>query len=167
MDTSALVQLQSLPQNAVFGLISDSSRECLISYSSSLKSRIGQILDDNQDIIKEDTRLVIFDTVQDMEYKLIYAQYYRQRYLDMGYKNVGSAVQYINYRVKVQFSTLLNEVLVMLVNKRKDKTVVGVFKSVDDANSFVEQYYTGKDIVLPVYAINKDTRSWVVRTRYI
>lgn len=167
MDNLSLVQLQNLPQNAVFGLISDSSKECLISYSSNMKCRIGQILEDNKNVIKEDTRLVIFDTIQDLEYKLIYTEYYRKKYLDMGYRNVGSSVQYINYKVKVQFSEYLKEALVVLVNKRKDKKVVGVFKSVDEANSFVEEYYGGKDIVLPVYAINKDTVNWVVRTRDI
>lgn len=168
MDITTLRQIQRLPQEAVFGLISDSTKECYVSYTSNLKSRIGLILTDNEDILKEDTRLVVFvDGIHDLKYKLMYAQYYVDQMVDAGYKIVGSPDKYINYRVVVQYSSMLNEALVLLITKRKDKQVVGVFKSIEEANSFVDEYYKAGDMIQPVYALNKLTRSWVVRTRDI
>lgn len=168
MDISILRQIERLPQDAVFGLISDSSKECYVSYTSNLKARIGLILTDNENILKDDTRLVVFvDGIQDLKYKLMYAQYFRDRLVDDGYKIVGGPVKYINYRVVVQYSSLFNEALVLLINNRKDKLVVGVFKNVDEANSFVDEFYRTGNMIQPIYALNALTRSWVVRTRDI
>lgn len=160
MDNKFLSQLKSLPDNAVFGLISDSSKECYISHTNNLKARIGQILSSDF-ILHEDTRLIVFNTVHDSEYKRIYTQYYLDKYKELGYSRVGGPFEYINYKVRVQYSKFLLEALVVLINKRKDKTVVGVFSSVEEANKFVDEYYTGKDIVLPVYSINKRTVEWI------
>lgn len=164
MNITTLRQIQELPQDAVFGLINDSTKECYISHTTNLKARIGLILTDNEFILKDDTRLIVFvDGIQDLKYKLMYAQYFLDKYIRCGFKNIGVVRGYINYRVSVQYSDLLNEALVVLINKRKDKQVVGVFKTVEEANSFVEQYYVKGALVQPVYAINGRTRKWVYK----
>ncbi len=162
MDILTLRAIQDLPEDAVFALISDSSKECYISHTTNLKSRIGLILTDS-DILRDDTKLIILKTgLNDNKYKRIYCQYYLDKHLALGYKNIGESHSYINYKVKVQFSDLLSEALVVLINKRKDKEVVGVFKTIIEAEEFVSMYYSG-DMILPVYANNRRTREWLYK----
>lgn len=161
VDINSLRQIKKLPNSCVFGLISDSSKECYISHTTNLKARIGQIIDVNEDILKDDSRLVVFSSgFDDMLYKRIYAQYWLDKYINDGYSNVGPVDNYINGRIKVQFSQYIKLVFVMYENKRKDKIILGVFDTVNEANEFVDQYFSGKDLVLPVYAINKRTGEW-------
>lgn len=163
MNIEFLRQVQNLPSDAVFGVISDLYKECYISHTTNLKTRIGAIIENIE--LREDSRLVVFyDTIQDDKYKRIFSQYCVDMYSKLGYKILGSGREYINYKVKVWYSGSLQEVYVMLVNKRKDKEIVGVFKSVDEANSFVEQYYRG-ELVQPVYAVNRETVGYINRKR--
>lgn len=161
MNIDTLRQISRLPLDAVFGLISDSSKECYISHTVNLKARIGQILTMDEDILKDDTRLVIFCTgFSDSEYKRIYAQYYLDKLIEDGYRSISPTDRYINYKVKVQFSELLDEALVVLENTRKDKKIVGVFKDIEEAQSFVDEYYPVGSIVQPIYALNEGTKRW-------
>lgn len=167
MDISTLRSIKALPENAVFGLISDSSKECYVSHTTNLRSRIGLILTDNDNILKEDTRLVVFGEISNYKYKLLYSQYYLEKMVNAGYKNIGTAHSYINYKVKIEFSVLLNEVFVVLVNKRKDKLIVGVFKQIDDAQGFINDCYKEGELVQPIYAINRDTVKWCSTNKVI
>jgi hypothetical protein len=103
----------------------------------------------------EDSRLVVFvDGIEDRRYKQMFAQYYVDKFVADGYRNVSSnRCSYINYKVKVQYSELLNEVFVMLVNKRNDKLVVGRFKTVDEADEYVRVYYPVGTLVQPIYSV--------------
>ncbi len=167
MDITTLRSIKALPENAVFGLISDSTKECYVSHTTNLRSRIGLILTDNDNILKEDTRLVVFGDIRSYKYKLLYAQYYLEKMVAAGYKNIGTSHSYINYKVKIEFSVLLNEVFVVLVNKRKDKLIVGVFKKMDDAQEFIDVCYREGEMVQPIYAINKGTVDWCSTNKVI
>lgn len=161
MNNEFLRQVNSLPLDAVFGLISESSKECYISHTVNLKARIGQILADNEDILKDDTKLVVFCTgFSDSEYKRIYCQYYLDKYIANGYTSISPTDNYINYKVRIQYSEALKEVFVLLVNKRKDKKIVGVFKQMDEAQEFVSRYYADGSVIQPIYAVNDETRLW-------
>jgi hypothetical protein len=155
MNNRLLIDIKNLPQNAVFGVISDFRREFYISHTSNLRTRIGLIIDDIE--LYEDSRLVVFlDGVEDRKYKQMFAQYYVDKFISDGYKNVSrNRCSYINYRVKVQYSSLFNSALVLLVNKRNDKIIVGSFKTVEEANEYVTEYYKEGTLVQPIYATNK------------
>jgi hypothetical protein len=154
MDSRSLQQLKNLPNSCIFAFINDSTKECLVSHTKNLKTRIGLLIDDKR--IDGNFRLeVLLTEIHDMEYKRIYCQYYVDKFKEQGYKNIGSSIQYIKYRAVVQYSALLKEVLVVLYNKRKDKKIVGSFSNVEDAESFLKQYYGNKELVLPIYAINR------------
>jgi hypothetical protein len=162
MNIEFLRQVNKLPLDAVFGLISISSKECYISHTVNLKTRIGQILTDNEDILKDDTELIVFCTgIVDNEYKRIYAQYYLDMYVEAGFKNISPTDNYINYKIRVQYSDVLQEVFVLLVNTRKDKKIVGVFKQIEEAEQFVAQYYPDGSLVQPIYALNEDTKKGI------
>ena len=161
MNIQFLRQLQNLPLDAVFAVISDSNKECYISHTTNLRTRIGLILTD-MDVLRDDSRLEILVTgITDFRYKQMYAQYYLDKFEDSGFTIIGNDKRsYINYEVKVVFSKLLDSALVVLVNRRKDKLVVGVFRYVDEANSFVDQYYKNEDMIQPIYSLNKETVKW-------
>lgn len=154
MDLLSLKQLQSLPEDAVFGLISDSNKEYYISHTTNLKSRIGLVLTECENLLKDDTKLVIlFSGTNNTEYKRIYAQYYINKYKELGYENMGLESNYINYRVKIQYSADFNDMAVYLINKRKEKTLVGMFRSKIEAEEFVKKYYEQGGPILPIYDI--------------
>lgn len=155
MNSKFLTDIRSLPQNAVFGVINDSSMEFYISHTTNLRTRIGLVIDDIE--IREDSRIVIFlDGVDDKRYKQLFAQYYINKFTEMGYVDVArKKCSYINYTVRVQYSELLNEAWVVLVSKRNDKEVVGRFKTVEEANEYVRVYYPVGELVQPIYSTNK------------
>lgn len=158
MDIVGLTQLQNLPSDAIFGIISDSSKEFYISYTSNMKGRIAQILTSGDVELKEDSRVVIFDkTFKDLEYKQLFTEKYKGEYINKGYKNVCKDRVHIQYKVRVVYSKELRSVYVYLVNKRKDHKLVGVFDSMDEASLFVKECYEGQDMVQPVYKLHANS----------
>lgn len=159
MRFETLQDIQNLPNSCVYGFINDSTKEYYISYSQNLKSRIGAIID-SVDVVKNGVRLDVFCLVDSKEYKMLLAEVYKRKYEALGYRNLGGAAEYINYKAKVQYSWDLKLVYVVLSNKRKDKKIVGVFKTIQEADEFYLQYYVGKEVVLPIYAVNALTREY-------
>lgn len=160
MYKTMLNELSGLPSDAVFAVISDLNKECYISHTVNLKARIGSIIDDIE--IKEDTRLVVLVSgISDIKYKRIFCQYYVDKFILDGYKIVNGWVgKYINYKVRVQYSEALTEALVTLTTNRGDKIVVGSFNTVVNAKRFVKEFYSGVEMVQPIYALNESTRRW-------
>lgn len=158
MKFQSLQDIQTLPNSCVYGFINDSTKEYYISYSQNLKSRIGAIID-SVDVVKDGVRLEVFCLLDNKEYKMLIAEVYKCKYVSLGYRNLGAA-EYINYNAKVQYSWDLKLVYVVISNKRKDKKIVGVFKTIQEADEFYLQYYVGKEVVLPVYAVNELTREY-------
>lgn len=153
--TDFLGALKSLPNSCVFGLISDSKMKCFISHSNNLQSRIGAIIES----FPKDGRLVIFDTLDSLEYKLLFCERYKLKMLGDGYSIINSR-QYINYRIRLQYNKMNTRVMAVLYNARYDKKIVGVFKTMVEAQEFIALYYKEK-ILVPVYAINSLTREYI------
>lgn len=141
---------KTIPNSCVYAIISDSNMTCIVSHSNNLQSSIGAILDANK-VQGNDARLLILDVLDDLEYKLLLCERHKLELEVAGYKIVNTR-QYINYKVSVQYSKKGQNILVVLYNKRRDRKIVGKFNNINDANSFVTQYYSGS-IVMPVYAI--------------
>lgn len=152
--------LHNIPNSCVFVIINPSNKKCYVSYANNLKSRIGQILDDFKELVGPDTYIRILIKVDALLYKQIYAQYYNEQFIEDGYEVVNYKIKYSKYKPKIKVDFLLSAVFVVLENIRKDKMIVGVFDNVDEAKSFVEQYYSC-GLVQPVYALNERTKSMV------
>lgn len=152
--------LKSVPESCVFALISDSTLTCLVSHSSSLQSRIGALIES----FPSDVRLVVFDVLDNLEYKLLLAEKHKNELIVAGYTIINPK-QYINYRVGIRYSRNLKQSLVVLYNKRKDIKVVGIFDSIEGAQEFVDLYYKEQELIVPVYSTNEDTREMVMRER--
>lgn len=150
-----LSTFQTLPNSCVYALISDSTMTCLVSHSNNLQSSIGSLLTSNK-VQGNDVRLVILDVLDDKEYKLLLCEKYKTQYCKFGYEVINKR-NYIKYSVSIQYSKKLDAAIVVLYNKRRDKKIVGVFKNINAAREFVDQYYK-QDVILPVYATNKATK---------
>lgn len=155
--------LQTIPNSCVYALISDSNRTCLVSHSNNLQSSLGSILASNK-VTGNDVRLVILDVLEDKEYKLLLCEKYKLQYLKDGFFVVNSR-NYINYRVTIQYSVRLDCAMVVLYNRRRDKKIVGVFDNINEAKSFVEEYYRQGDCTFPVYSTNKGTKEYMEREK--
>jgi len=158
MKIESLLEIQNLPNSCVYGFINDSTKEYYISHTQNLRSRIGAIID-SYPVLTSESRLDIICELGDKEYKMVLAEVYKRKYKDLGYKDLGGGGEYINYKAKVQYSYDLNYVYVVVSNKRGLKRVVGVFKSMEEANMFYDQYYAAQKVIVPVYAINGLTRA--------
>ena len=146
-----LATIKTLPNSCVYALISDSNMKAIVSHSNALKTRIGALI---EYFDYEDTRLLILQNMDDLEGKLLLCEMYKHELSVAGY-NIVNVRPYINYKVSIRYSSNLQLVYVVLYNSRRDKTIVGQFKSMDDARSFVSVYYINKDVVCPVYAIGE------------
>jgi nucleoside-triphosphatase THEP1 len=135
--------------------VSVSNKKCFISYSNNLPSRIRAIIDANKDKVGDDLELVILDRIGELEYKLLFCEYYINKYSDMGYE-VVSTKKCISYRVSVQYSKRFDKVFVCLYNTRRDKRIVAQFNKIADAKEFIAQYYVGRELVTPVYGIGEN-----------
>jgi hypothetical protein len=147
-----LSTLKTLPNSCVYALISDSNMKAIVSHSNTLQSRIGALI---EYFGYDDARLLILQKIEDNEGKLLLCEMYKKKYSTEGYKIVNVR-PYINYRVSFQYSPNLQWVYVVLYNSRRDKTIVGQFKSMDDARSFVSACYINKEVVCPVFAIGSE-----------
>lgn len=155
INTDLLNTLKTLPNSCVYAVISDSSMCCFVSHSNNFKARIGDILEYSKMDKYDDSRVVIFQQAQDLEMKLLLCERYKHELSICGY-NIINPRQYINYNVSIQYSVTLQMVLVVIYNKRRDKKIVGKFKNINDAKCFVNQYYSSKELVSPVYAIGEN-----------
>jgi hypothetical protein len=144
-----IATLKTLPNSCVYVLISDSTGKVIVSHSNAFSARLSDLIDY---FGEEDTRGEILQELDDSEGKLILCEIYKRKYSAAGYKIVNVR-PYINYKVSIQYSYNLQRAHVVLYNARRDKTVVGQFKSMEDARSFVEQYYKGREVISVVYAI--------------
>lgn len=155
--------LQTLPNSCVYAIMSDSTKQCLVSHSNNLQSSIGAILASNR-VQGNDVRLVVLDVLEDKEYKLLLCEKYKIQYLKDGFFVVNKR-SYINYSVSIQYSRDLHSTLVVLYNSRRDKKIVGIFDNINEAKSFVEEYYRQGNCTFPVYSTNKGTKEYMERKK--
>jgi hypothetical protein len=162
IDTKLLTILKTLPNSCVYAVISDSNMCCFISHSNNFKARIGDILQySNMEYL--DSRVVVFQKAQDLEMKLLLCERYKHELEVAGYRVINPR-SYITYKVTIQYSKDRLNVFVVVYNRRRDKRIVGKFKNINDAKSFVDQYYSS-GLISPVYAIGEDRYSEAERTR--
>ena len=155
--------LKTVPESCVFGVISHSSKQCLISHSNNLSARIGSLIasfPDRGSTEPTDVEVVVFDELDDLEYKLLLCEKYKHQYRLNGYE-VLNPRPYINYRVGIRLSKQFKKCLVVLYNKRKQMKVVGAFDKIVEASEFIDQYYANQDVIFPIYSTNEATKEYM------
>jgi hypothetical protein len=148
-----LRDITEVPLSCVYAVISDVTKQCMILHSNNLPSRIRTVIDSSE-VEGNDVRIEILEVLDDTEYKLLFCQEYKEKYIAAGY-TIVSGRNYINYKVSVTYSRNAQKALVILYNRRRDRKIVGEFNSIVEAREFAKQYY-GSGRVWPIYAIGEN-----------
>lgn len=158
-----VVDFSTLPDSAVFAILNPSSKEVYVSYSLSLKSRIGQIytqLGEYINIEDTDLQLIILDSNPDKEHAELYTQYWIDYYTQEGYSFIRKNKLLRQYRPSIRILRSMKKVEVVLYDKGYRSRTVGIFTSVPEAKAFITTCYATSinKYTFPVYATNQLTR---------
>ncbi len=131
----------NLPKQALFILINEKDKKVYISYSSKLHSRLGVIAVEITDRIwrykdmvkdKKKLELRILETTPQKHF----VNYYRNEYRNNGYELYNETERIpLQYQFKLCYT--VRKVLVVAVDKRWNKTVLGRFETYEEARGFL------------------------------
>jgi DNA-binding Lrp family transcriptional regulator len=148
-----LNDLISLPQSAVYALIDEDTRRIYVHASYDVPSSLVRLAKSIS--IREPWCRNLADDIQKLKFVILEADvekdklklrynYWLDAYVKLGY----SAYHVMKNRVEYHVETVcqMNDnlqllVWVYLVNKRRDKTLVGVFNNLEDADAFRKRNY--------------------------
>lgn len=145
-----------LPKSGVVILTKKDS--VLINYTTSMGANLESLYNEFKG--REDISMEVVSCGVDLETLKLHAEWYRDYYTKLGYKMMNPGYRkIIQYRVRSVPSPDFKGMDVELVTARGDSKVVGRFRNIGEAKSFIETYYgTDNPFRFPVYASNCDTK---------
>lgn len=167
-----LLNLQNLSVSGVWALVNLVDNKIYINYSNnilaSLSRNISEILDNSHScrpIISDYAKLelVILETHVPHNQLKVKSGYYMD-----SYKNNGWSLYNTNPPVKYTVKTLIAKdckAHVVLVNKRNDKLVVGVFDSIYEADEFSSSVYPNNTVTTILYSQNSLTKEFLRKNK--
>jgi hypothetical protein len=167
--------INQIPKEGIIAFINDSDKKVLIVQGSNLLALLGRIMSElqqgiytHQEVIEDYNKLkiVVLETQSDITIRYLQMSYWYDYFVNNGY-TLYSKTKYSVYRVRSRIvykrigSTLMN-VNVELVSTRGNTILVGVFKTMLEANEFIETYYsqTTNQYKLPILANNDLTKAY-------
>lgn len=154
-----LDEVLGLPKSGVVILTKKDS--VLVSYTTSMGVSLESLYNEFGGV--SGITMSIVSARADLETLKLHVEWYRDYYSKLGYKMM---VQYkrksIQYKVRCIPSLDFKGADVELVTARGGSKIVGRFKNIGEAKSFIETYY-GLDnpFKFPVYAFNSDTKMYL------
>lgn len=169
IETSLVHKLLDIPEVGVYGLINETEKKVYITYSEDMLGGISRLLRNIKDNntgyreLRRDIDSLSIKIIETVNYDYTKRdlrdlfRYWSEYYVLLGYTLYRSykALQCI---VAIEMLPDLR-VAVTLRNKALKGIIMGIFKTMSEANSFV-QMYNSMDIIVPVYALNEDTREY-------
>lgn len=161
-------QLLSLPKMGVFALINDQDRVVFITHSSCIVESLGKLIRQlkerthncaNLIIDRDKLRLVVLEEIQNSSALSVRTRYWIDQYVAKGY-GLYSKINAVKYRLRVEYDELGN-VIVKAVNTRNKGYVIGVFRNLGLANQWINNTYKSKEYIIPQYAKNELTKSYL------
>lgn len=169
-----LHQLLTIPKTAVFAFINVRTRRVYVSYSSTFKVRLMQIvhqLDTKRwkyrGMLNElkDIKLVILDANLPEHDLKVFTKYHRDSYRNKGYRLYDKEKTPIQYTFSIRFTDRRNSIVVVATTSRRQSTILGYFSTIDEAKDFLN--LISDRSINPsrnlVYARNNATRSTIIR----
>lgn len=167
-----MTRLENLSIAGVFALYNDKDKKVYIGTSNCCLLAISQLLKNFKDKVvpirelyqdRKKLEVSILETIDDKIQRDVRYNYWCDYYRNLGY-SLYREHKGTTYTVRLTIENIETEiyrVLVQLVNTRKDKIVVGVFSTVDEAQEFIKLNYEGKDYIVPVYSDNSLTKEYL------
>lgn len=161
-------QLLNLPQRAVIALINDQDRIVYITHSSCVVESLGKLIRQLQDkthnclnliIDREKLRFEVLEVVQNIDALGVRTRYWIDQHVVKGYA-LYSKPNAVKYRLRVEYDDYAR-VIVKAVNTRNKGYVIGVFRNLGLANQWIENTYKDKEYIIPQYAKNELTKSYL------
>lgn len=161
-------QLLNLPQRAVIALINDQDKVVYITHSSCVVESLGKLIRQLQDkthncisliIDREKLRFEVLEVVQNIDALGVRTRYWIDQYVAKGF-GLYSKPNAVKYRLRVEYDDYAR-VIVKAVNTRNKGYVIGVFRNLGLANQWIENTYKDKDYIIPQYATNELTKSYL------
>ena len=141
-----LPQLLSMPKTAVFAFVNDRTRRVYVTYSTTYKVRLMQIVHQiatkrwkyrgmlNE--MKHMKLLVLDANVPEHELK-VFTKYHRDSYRNRGYRFYDKEKTPIQYSFSLRFSVKTNAIVVVASTLRKKETILGYFPTIEEAQEFL------------------------------
>jgi hypothetical protein len=161
-----LQTLTDINKSGIWAFVNDIDRMVYLSYSNNMLTSVSRNvreLNDNTHSLKSLVRHKSKLQIQIIECNCEKAKlgYWVDHYRNNGYSLYRNNNGEVTYKTRI---AITNEYLVhvLLVNKRNDKIVVGVFSDMEQATSFVQTNYPNK-IHKIVYSNNDLTKQFLRR----
>jgi hypothetical protein len=165
-----LVEFVRLPKNCIFVLVCDENKGVLVMHTGCLMDALYRI---NRDLETSKYTLlrndidkirieVLEEGIEDTTLRKIKTNNYLEEYLSKGYKQYCPS-NLVKYKVCLDVIThnRTSHAIVYLKDKRCNKIVVGLFKNMREAKSFVQEYYPNYECKGIYYATNEATTKYL------
>jgi hypothetical protein len=161
-------QLLQLPKMAVIALINDQDKVVHITHSSCVVESLGKLIRQLKDkthnnlnliIDREKLRFVVLEEIQNIDALGVKTRYWVDQYVAKGYGLYGK-INAVKYRLRVEYDDYAR-VIVKAVNTRNKGYVIGVFRNLGLANQWIENTFKDKEYIIPQYANNELTKSYL------
>lgn len=173
MKVFKVMELFCMPEECVYALVHHENKRFMVGYSKHLLTALSRIRHDLEtpkyEIVKNDiegieVEILETDLVDDVS-KKIKVQHHVQKYLDKGYQQyIPSNV--IKYEVCTDILTdrYRSYFCIYLQDRKKNKVLVGVFRSMVEMKSFSDKYYPNNTVEYGIhYATNDTTKNYFKR----
>lgn len=158
-----LAEFLSIPKRCILIVVDEANMKASVNYTTSPGLHLAGLYSELNGR-GATLELFVVSAGADIETLKLHTEYYRSYYQRIGYEELRpKARKAIQYRVRAVPALDIKGIDVELVSARGEVRVVGKFRNMGDAKSFIETYYgTDNSFKLPVYAINADTKAFML-----
>lgn len=155
----------------IWGFFNEKDKRFFISYSNNILSSVSRNITQIQDkshscrkLIRDlpHLNLVLFvDDALDTKSRKIRTMELINAFISKGYTPYINRTL-VSYKLRMVITNEYN-IHVLLINKRNDKIIVGVFDSINEANSFINSNYPNNKITKIIYSENSLSKEFFKR----
>ena len=166
-----LKSLTNLSCPGVWAFVNESDKKIFISYSENILSAVSRNISELlsashscRSLVSDFSKLdlLVLEKVSKAETK-VKAGRYKENYKADGWQLYNTSIP-VQYSVK---TTISNDckIQVYLINRRKDKIVVGVFDSKQESDQFIQTHYPNNIVTSIVYSQNSLSKEFFRKSR--
>lgn len=152
----------------IWGFINEKDKRVFISYSNNILASVSRNISQIQDkshscrkLIRDLPNLTFVMLVcnDSTKTRKIRAVELMDSFVSRGYVPYTNKL-IVSYKIRIVVTTDF-KIHVLLVNRRNDKTVIGVFDKMDEASSFIQHNYPNNKIHNVIYSDNSLTKEFI------